>query len=388
MKALCCTILALAGPAPAQQAEHVAYGSGCRDVARESFAAWFADGAAAAAALNGHSLVLQPLGDGYRATWGGAVYRVPSTAAVALPPSDDGQTAITPSQPLPTPQGPLATLYVHSNGFVSAAASNDGGAWNVPANDYLPSPHYRNAPATAFWAWHDWNPAEPGSGAIVREEVLLAGERTLCITWRDVENFPTGVPNRGTFQFQFGLASGRVAYVWVHVDADTSSVFGSAHLIGYSPGGPSLDRGLSRLPDDLPLATAPDQQALSLTASPPPVSTTAGGTTVAYTIDHVPPAITGHSVRLGLTALSLTSVPGVDLAMFGAAGCRAYIGSLDMQFLWTSTTATATACVDFPPGLPDGLQVFVQSLALVDAAVPGQAGMVTSNGLLSHVAAH
>jgi hypothetical protein len=378
----------LASRAPAQQAAHVPFGSGCHDVARESFAAWFENGAAAAAALNGQSLVLHPQADGYLVSWGGAAYRAPGAAAVALPPSDDGQVALVPSSPLPTPHGPLATLFVHSNGFVAATAANDGGAWNVPANDYLPTPHYRNAPATAFWAWHDWNPAEPGSGRIVHEQVWLAGEPTLCVTWNDVENFPTGLQNRGTFQFQFGLTTGRVAYVWVHLDADTSSAFGTAHLIGYSPGGASLDPGLCTLPLDLPLATAPDVRALSLQATPPPVSTATNGSTVTYLTDHVPPAVAGATVRLGLLALSLQDAPGIDLGVFGIPGCRAYVHDLDLQLTWLGTAAVTTVALVVPPGVPEGLLLFGQSLALVEPVAPGALGILTSNGVQSRIAAY
>ncbi|MBL8729309.1 MAG: hypothetical protein JNM25_12805 [Planctomycetes bacterium] len=372
--------------APCQSAAHIAYGAGCHDLATESFGVLFADAAAAAATLSGHSLVLVPEGTGYRVTWNGATYRAPSAAAVALPPSDDGQVALPLASPLPTPQGALSALYVHSNGFVAAGPDNDGGAWNVPATDYLPTPCYRNAPATAFFAWHDWNPAEPGSGRIVHEEVVLGGERTLCITWNDVENFPTGQQNRGTFQFQFGLATGRVAYVWVHVDATTSSVFGTAHLIGYSPGGVSLDAGLRTLPQDLPLVTAPDQFALALRAAPPPVSTPAAGTVVTYTTEHVPPREAGSDLRLGVTALSIGDAPGVDLGPLGMPGCQAWVRSLDLQLPWSGTAATIAAAVTFPPGLPAGASVFAQSLALVDRVAPGALGIWTSNGVQSRIA--
>jgi hypothetical protein len=330
--------------------------------------------------------VLLPQGAGYRIAWNGATYRAPSAAASIVPPSDDGQVALTPSLPLPTPFGALPMLYVHSNGFVAAGPENDGGAWNVPATDYLPTAHYRNAPATAFWAWHDWNPAEPGSGRIVHEEVLLGGERTLCVTWNDVENFPTGLSNRGTFQFQFGLATGRVAYVWVHVDAATSSAFGTAHLVGFSPGGVSLDTGLHSLPQDLPLVTAPDQFALALRAAPPPVSTPTAGTIVTYTTDNVPPTSADSDLRLGVAMLSMGDAPGLDLGPFGMPGCRAYVRSIDLQLPWNGTAAIVAASVLFPPGLPAGVSVFAQSLALVEAVQAGALGIWTSNGVQSRIA--
>ncbi|MBX3461531.1 MAG: hypothetical protein KF830_00025 [Planctomycetes bacterium] len=379
-------VVVLAPALAAQQAIHATFGSGCHERARASFAAWFPDAAAAAAVLNGQSLRLLPHANGYQVLWGGATYRVPGAQAVALPPSDDGQVAVVPTQPLPTPFGPWTTLWVHSNGFVAQGPENDGGAFNVPPNDYLPSAHYRQAPAAAFWAWHDWNPAEPGSGRILREEVWLGGERTLCLTWRDVENFPVGVENRGTFQFQFGLQTGRVAYVWVHVDADVSSSFGSAHLVGFSPAGPSLDPGFTTLPAGLPLGTAPDAEPLGLSASPAPVSTATAGTTVVYRTTAAPPAVAGSDLRLGVTALSLLPAPGLDLGFAGLPGCRAYVGALDVQLVWTASTPEADAAFLLPPGVPAGLRVFAQSLALAEPRQAGEAGLRTSNGLDSIVA--
>lgn len=381
-------VVGLAGAGAAQSAAHVAYGTGCRDLAMESFGAFYADAAVAAAALSGHSLVLVPHGSGYRITMDGAAFRPPGAGAAALPPSDDGQAAVFPSSPLPTPEGPLSVLYVHSNGFVAGGPGNDGGAWNDPANDYLPTPSFRNAPATAFWAWHDWNPAEPGSGRIVHEEVMLGSERTLCVTWNGVENFPAGQTNRGTFQFQFGLATGRVAYVWVQVDPSTSSVFGSAHLVGYSPGGASLDAGLRTLPQDLPWVTAADRHALVLGAAPAPVSTGDRGTVVTYTTEHVPPTAADVVLRIGLTALSFAAAPGVDLGPFGMPDCRAYVQSLDLQLPWQGSVGAVTASVVLPPNLPDGLVLFAQSLALVEATTPGTLGIWTSNGVASRIAPH
>lgn len=372
----------LAAPVLAQAAAHVPFGVGCTERATATFAAFWPDAASAAADLEGQSLRLLPVDAGYRIEWGGATYRVPSSAAIVLPPSDDGQVAIVPSRPLPTPIGAWSTLWVHSNGFVARGPANDGGAWNQPANDYWPSAAFHRAPEPTFWAWHDWNPAEPGGGRIVREEVLLGGEPTLCVTWRDVENFPVGVTNPGTFQFQFGLVTGRVAYVWQHVDTATSSPFGTGHLIGWSPG-PSLSRAFVDLPGGLPLVTAPDRHALALSAAPPPRSTAIDGTEVVFTTVHVPPLAVGSTLRLGFTALSSAAVAGVDLAAFGGPGCHAYVGDLGVQLPWSSHGGTATTTFALPPGLPDGLVFCAQSLALV---VDDGLAVRTSNAIRSHVA--
>ena len=388
----CWHALAAAAPAqaPPQAAFHAPYGTGCHEAARESYYAFCSDAAVAAIALTGRSLTLTPNGDGFAASWNGGGFRAPSAAAVALPPSDDGQVAVSLAQPFPVPGGAVATLWVHSNGIVATGPGIDGGSWNTPPNDFTPSPSFRNAPDTAFFAWHDWNPAEPGSGRIVVEHVAIAGEPVLCVTWHDVENFPARVLNRGTFQFQFGLGTGRVTYVWVAVDAMSTSPFGTAHLVGYSPGGPSLDPGA--LPVGAAWTSMPDFRALSLAASPPPVSTAAAGTTVRYDFDNVPEAVALSTVRLGYLLLSFTPAPGIDLAFLGAPGCAAYVAAIDLSFVIGGTSAALSLDLHFPAGLPPGLDVFAQAIALLPPQQLGadhnSLGLITSNGVHSHVGDH
>lgn len=385
---------AFAADAMAQSAPtgafHRPFGAGCYEQARESFHVWFGDAASASAALSGRRLTLLPTANGYSIVWGAGGYRAPSATAAVLPPSDDGQTAVNLPQPLPTPFGNTSVLWVHSNGIVACGPGIDGGSWNTPPNDFTPGPAFRHAPDTAFFAWHDWNPAEPGSGRIRTEVVPIAGENVLCVTWLDVENFPAGVSNRGTFQFQFGLATGRVDYVWSWIDPDTSSPFGSSHLVGFSPGGPSLDR--PALAVGAAAVTAPDLWPLALAASPPPVSTPASGTLVSYSLAAVPSVGPGNDVRLGFLALGFTATEGIDLAAVGAPGCSLLLGAFDITYLVGGTTPSLGVAVPFPAGLPAGLEVHAQALALAQPAVVGSwvntLGIVTSNGLTSHVDAH
>lgn len=378
----------LATVAAQDVAFHRSHGAGCHERASESFYVWFAD-AQAGQALVCTSLTLVPTGSGYSATWGGVTYRAPGSSAVSLPPSDDGQVAIVLSSPLPLPGGTTTTLWVHSNGIVACGPGIDGGLWNTPPNDFTPSPGFCNAPDAAFFAWHDWNPAEPGSGRIRSEEVLVAGERVHCITWHDVENFPAGLTNRGTFQFQFGLQTGRVAYVWVAVDAATTSPFGSAHLVGWSPGGPSLDPG--PVTPGTPVLTGPDSLPVVMAAAPAPISTPAAGTVVSFAIHAAPELVAGSPVRLGFVCLGAGFPAGVDLAGIGVPGCRAYLASIDVSWLVGGTSPDLVLDVPFPPGLPEGLDLYTQALLLVDPDVlgspAGSLGLVTSNGLQSHVAA-
>jgi hypothetical protein len=368
---------------------HAPFGHGCHDQARESFYTLYPDAAAAALALTGRSISLTPTSAGYLAEWGSAIYRAPNGNAARLPASDDGQVQIALSRALPIPGGAAATLWVHSNGVVSTGPGIDGGSWNVPANDFTPSPRFLDAPDTAFWAWHDWNPAESGSGSIRTEEAVVDGRPVLFISWHNVESFPPDQRNRGTFQFQFDLATGRVAYVWDHVDDNTSSLFGSAHLVGISPGGGSLDPGPAGGLDRLPLETSPDSRALALEASPAPVSTSASGTLVTYTSLHVPEVTQASGQRIGSLMIGVESHPGIDLGFLGAVGCDAYVPSFLVNLPLVGDSPTLQASFMLPPGLPSGLDVFAQSLALCDPVMlpsTNVLGIVTSNAVRSRVA--
>src|SRR5690606_30894995 len=101
---------------------HIVRGSGCYG---DSVYQLFDDSALASAALTGNSLTLLPTATGYTAVWipGGAATFVAPSGATDLPRVDDGQNLldlgvlIAPGTALPTPAGPVSTLYVHSNGF-------------------------------------------------------------------------------------------------------------------------------------------------------------------------------------------------------------------------------------------------------------------------------
>jgi hypothetical protein len=369
---------------------HTPHGAGCYG---DSFYQLFDDAPAAWLALEGHAVTLTPTATGYEAQFapGGAAAFVPPTGAVDLPRSDDGQVLLDlAAHSLPNlslPGGSTSTLWVHMNGIVSTGASNDDGAWNTPANDFTPTASFRNAPATAFWAWHDWNPADTAGGPVRWHYDGTLGR--LYLTWDGVENWSEpATTNPGTFQFQFELATGFVRYVWVAVDTDTTSPFGSRHLVGYSPGGPSAD------PGSLPLGTAggtttiDGYSALRLGAAPRPVLDGGGGPSnaITYTVDHLPDNAPPTGVRLGILFFSLASAPGIDLGITGAPGCQAYIGGLDVGLPIVAVGGTMqTIPLVFPPPLSAGTTFHAQAVALIPAnSYPGSLndfGLVTSNGL-------
>lgn len=364
---------------PQQAASHAAYGSGCYTVS-DSLYAPFADPAAASAALSGTALTFTPTNGSYVASSGGT-FVPPGAGATALALGDDDQIAVPLSQLFPYPGSFTTTLYVHSNGIVAVAPLTlAAGASGVPDVAALLA-----EPAGAFYAWHDFDPAELGSGPVLAEEV----GGTLYVTWNGVESKPAGLANPSTLQFQCELASGVVRIVWGSVTANGLG----AHLVGWSPGGASLDAGplaLGALPwTGSPLNLAP----LGLTASPPPVSSPTQGTLVTYTVDHVPEAGPGSAIYFGVVIISFTQdLAGSSLAGLGMPGCALYTGSLDLPLAFAGNAPTETATLAVPAGLTPGLRFFATAAALVQPnSLPnGQNafGAVTSNGIASFVNAY
>ncbi|MBL8728799.1 MAG: hypothetical protein JNM25_10240 [Planctomycetes bacterium] len=396
-----------------EAASHQAYGAGCYAIARESFYQSFPTAAAAAAALNGQSMRLQPTANGYSVTWGGGSYVAPTIAAVALPLGDDDQTVITPTIPFPVGGGAATQLFVHANGFVSTASGNDDGPWNPPSlTDYTPSAQFRNAPATAFWSWHDYDPTS-GIGRVKREQAVVGPDTILYVTWDAVESY--AVPetaNPSTFQFQFNLTTGSVTYVWQNLTAigtGQSPTFPESHLIGFSPGGASFDPGSITLATALPLTTTPDLLPLVLSASPAPIIS-GGGTGPAalctYTVGNVPEFDPTGLPGIGACTLVWSvagAIPGgVDLGTFptdiGMPGCPLHVLSAD-AFVDISgpivggAGGTRSFSIAMPQPLTPGLEFFVQALSLLPAGTPAGGsnnlvgtpyGARTSNGLEIH----
>ncbi len=247
----------------------------------------------------------------------------------------------------------------------------------------------------AWFSWHDFNVVE--GGAIRWQEV--AG--VLYVTWQGVESYPDSpTSNPSTFQFQFDLNAGPtfgvVTYVWDTIAAiGTGQATGRAEqtLVGWSPGGASLDGGSLDLATATPFSTwAIEAPPLSLSAAPTPVSTPTVGTAVTYTIANVPESNPGSGMHLaGLFFSFAPATGGVDLGnALDAPGCNVYLQTLDASIgVGPSTLATQTAALTFPPGIPYGLTLVAQALAVFDAGTlpngqnPG--GLVTSNAVVQFV---
>ncbi|MGB3970142.1 MAG: hypothetical protein WBO45_25625, partial [Planctomycetota bacterium] len=362
---------------PTTAAAHATWGSGCYTIS-DSFYAPFATPAAASAALTGTALTLTPANGSYVVSAGGT-FVAPGGAATVLTLGDDDQVAVPLPAPFPHPGGSTSTLHVHSNGIVGLAALAMAPAASAsPAAGGL-----LNEASSAFYAWHDFDPTEAGSGAVKTE----AAGGVFYVTWDGVESEPPATANPGTLQFQFDLVTGVVRIVWQSVDALGSG----GHVVGWSPGGASLDAGAIDLALGLPSAVpAVNRMPLALAAAPAPVSTLAAGTSVTYTVSEIPESSPGSGSYLGVTIVSLTqSLAGTALAPFGMPQCLLFTGALDATYAFAGGSPVQTTTFALPAGVTPGTRFYATAAALfVPGSLPnGQNafGAVTANGVASFV---
>jgi hypothetical protein len=354
------------------------YGSGCYTVNGSAYQEWTDNApggaaAAASAALTGRSLKFLPSGSGYLMLPGNAAgYIAPTAAATAITLADDTENTVTLPGAFTYPGGVTSTLYVHANGFVSVGSNN-----TLPGgfNDIPEIPQLLNAPETAWWSWHDYNPAEAGSGQVKYEFVGTVA----CITWDGVESYPTTAANPSTLQFQFDIATGEVTIIWVAIESTGGTGFlqGSDHIIGFSPGGlsPALGQfNITTLASQV--LTTPERFPLQVSTTNKPLL----GTTV--TIDTSSPPNLG----LGVNFLSLVQIPGpgLDLGILGAPGCvaladiNAGTGNAISNLGLPGLSLQSSLPLPNNPALA-GVRVFSQS-AWLDATA-NSLGIITSNGL-------
>jgi hypothetical protein len=343
-------------------AQRSTYGTGCYR-RLSSFYELFSS--SAAFDLSNTAISMLPTGNGYTVLPGITAYVPPSAGATTLTMTDDSQVTVALAVPFPYAGGVTSSLVVCSNGFVSVATGN-GTTYTPVVNTML------NAPQTAWWNWHDYNPGSTSAGAgRVKTEVI--GTITY-ITWDGVYDLGgTSAANANTFQFQFDSGTGIV-----HLVFQTMSALGNARLVGYSPGGSSTDPGPLDLSAAVPTTFtvgSTDQQPLALAASARPIL----GTTVNLLTSN--PTVAG----LGVNFLGFAQIPapGFDLAVIGAPGCPAL---LDVNQAVGNVIGNAVPGLSMSIALPipnntalNGLPLFSQSIWL-DAAA-NTFGMLTSNGV-------
>jgi hypothetical protein len=366
-------------------AYNLQYGTGCYDVPAAGVYEDHADAAIASAALQGNALQVIPTGYGYTGLWlagGASAYLAPTGAANVILTGDDGSVAVTLPSLMPSPKGPVSQVTVSGNAIVTlGGVGNNDGDFSPSGSDFV------LGDATAFYAWHDYNETEGGD---VKTELV---GNLFCITFENVENYPTPFPpaapvvNPGTMQFQLDLSTGACTMLWVTVDTDTTSTFGSSHLVGWKTTGVVTDNGSQVLATALPITTSENLVAMSLSAGPNPISTPVLGTNVVYTTDNMPEFAPGAGIYIGINILSLSTLPapGVDLFFIGAPGCAALIGSLDVILNMVGVTSTQSVTLPIPAGIPVGTTIWSQSASLIapNSLPNGQNafGLTTSNGV-------
>jgi hypothetical protein len=355
------------GNAACALAANTTFGTGCGTGAFDSFYRDYPNAIAAAADLTGNAVQFVATSTGYVGLWlpgAAAMFVPPTAAATVLPTGNDGVVAHSPSMPLSTPYGAVATLQISGNGIIGfgpAGMTYPGTSSWTPTRAGL-----LNGAAGGFYAWHDYNAAEPGSGPILVEEI--AG--VLYVTWNGVENYSTpAAVNRSTLQFQIGLATGNCRIVFVQVDGNPTSAYGSATLVGVSAPGPSNDRG----PVDL--------TQFPTTVSPELVPARMVGVTRPRLGTNWTLEVRGMSALCfaGVTVIGFAD-PALDLGFLGAPGCVLH-ATLELVTGFIPTLGLSAVDVPIPasPALA-GVNLYATS-GLIEIPPANALGWITTNGV-------
>jgi hypothetical protein len=314
--------------------------------------------------LSNSSLQMFNSGTGYVVLPGSAAFVPPSATATNLGLGDDSETTITLSSAFPYPGGSTTSLNVASNGHVSTATNN-------AAFDFTPTPAEFLAWTNPTWAvWRDF--ICNASGNVKFEEV----GGTAYITWDGVIGYVGTTPGTvtSTFQLQFQLATGNVAFVFQSMDTVSISTYvgGDGYLVGYSGPGASLDGGASDLSALASISLpATDTGALALTNNGQPVI---GSAAFGYTINEVPGLIPFAFLFFGTGAFN----PGIDLTPIGMPGCASYT-TADLTSLTAAATG-GTATVPFPIPLNNALAGLALTSQAVAFSLVTPLNLISSNG--------
>jgi len=314
--------------------------------------------------LAGSGMMMIPNGSGgYVVTQGGTFLPVGSVQVTptALALGDDSGV----TQPLTVgsfagPSGPWTSINVISNGIVSQAAGNTLIAAPNPGT-------LLSGPQTGFYSQADFDPiGGTGSGTIWFEE----SASVISITWDNVKTW--NVAGTNTFQFQL-YPSGLVNIVWV-----TMTPLGSngGVMVGYSPGGASLDPGNTDLSNIgvTPINTSTtDVPPLALNPGTRPVL----GTNWNLTTSQIPP--TGI---FGVDIFGITDPGILDLFFLGMPGCqlRTTLDVIAGPWVVGGTTHNYSFAVPATPTSLIGFQLFTQS-AVWQVPPVNAFGAIISNGV-------
>ncbi len=304
------------------------------------------------------SFTMIPSAGGYFVLSSTTAFLAPSAAATVLNLGDDSETTVALSAPMYYPGGSTTSLTVCANGFVSVAAGNGTSYAPVVAN-------FLNGASTGWYNWHDYNPTLAAGGRVKFEQVGAIA----CVTWDGVWDFNgQSAANANTFQFQFDTATGNV-----HLVCLAMSGLGNERLVGYSPGGASLDPGSRDLSATLPMAfqtQAADVSPLTVTATTRPIT----GATWSIDVTGVPAGTT-----LGVDILGFSDPGFGDLTFLGLPGCGLR-ASLDLLSAWPPVGSAHAYALGIPPN-PALVNFHLYTTAAVFVPGVNAFGALTANGL-------
>jgi hypothetical protein len=347
-------------PTACEPANNTNYGKGCPNLsatAYENFPANTID-------LSNTSIRMTPTGAGYLFTPGTGTNYTHTVAGLAL--GDDAVGTLALPVPFNYPGGSTSTLSICSNGYIWMQSPNTLADFS-PTNAEL----FSN-PARLMPMWCDGVPDDVTNVANVFAEVDAINNKAY-VSWLNIPIFG-GVGGTMNVQCELDLTSGAVEYRYGAISC------GNVCIVGWTPGtGASvIDGGSIDISATLPgsfQTTQPEKQPLSLSAAGNP---TIGGT-VAFTTSQ----ITGSGLSFYLLSAAQFN-PGLDLGVFGAPGCQAYVQLPEILSNLQVGLPTASTNLTIPNDpFFAGLAVFSQSVAL--DATANAFGIITSNGVRSYL---
>jgi hypothetical protein len=290
-----------------------------------------------------------------------AAFVPPTAAAVNVAPGQlDGQQLFTfnGGATMPVPGGSTTTLNVCTKGYIATAAGN--------VIDFTPTGAELLAfPQTTWACWADYAQNVAGSGLILYEQVGSVA----YVTWNGVRTFSNPTVSN-TFQFQFDIATGNVTLVMNSVGAATVL----PAVVGFSPGGPSLNPGskdISALVGAGAIFLDPADRSVTLTA----LNTPRINSTWQLSATGIP-----TNGVLGVEVLGLSDPAIDDLAVVGMPFCglRSSLDVLNPWFVGSSAHGYGLAIPNslFVMGLNIYTTTAVFQLPPVNAF-----GAITSRGI-------
>lgn len=312
--------------------------------------------------LANSTLVWQLAGAGYAVTRSAGATLVPPTpSATPVVAVCQGQQLFALPTPLPVPGGTVNALNVRTDGTVELGGAAFPGVTGSPtAADLLAWPR------SVFACAQNYFPAA-GQGTFE----LVAG--VAFATWSGVAAGGGAAYPTSTFQFQVDLATGEV-----RLAIQSLSVFGHPSfptqptcVVGYSPGGPSLDPGPRDLSALGSAVLGPDQPPLRVVGTSRPRL----GTSWSLAVGDVPP--TGV---IGIDVFG-ASDPGItNLAAIGMPGCGLR-AALDVAVAWSVSGPTHAYGLSVPNAAALVGQRFYTTSSVLTNPPWNAFGLITANGV-------